>query len=155
MVENKDKMAVVNSIIRDKISSTNASGEDILLIDKLVSSYYRKRIGISHSAPETMAAAFLWVYSKSNFLREGDYKWSCQGLAELFGANSKTTGDVAAKISKILKIRLWDARFCKQSVMKDNPFDMFSMLPSGFIVKKEISETSSGSMQEQMDTKED
>src|SRR3989344_6284746 len=136
-MDNKDKKTIVNAIISEKLNNLNVSEEDEFLINNLVSSYYRKRIGISNSAPETMSAAFLWVYSKSNFLSEGDKKWSCQGLAELFGANPKTTGDVASKISKTLKIRYWDKRFCKKSVMKENPFDRYLMDRSGMIIPKE------------------
>ena len=137
-MDNKDKKTIVNAIISEKLNNLNVSEEDEFLINNLVSSYYRKRIGISNSAPETMSAAFLWVYSKSNFLFEGDKKWSCQGLAELFGANPKTTGDVASKIMKTLKIRYWDKRFCKKSVMKENPFDRYLMDRSGMIIPKEL-----------------
>ena len=140
MTDNKEKKKEISEIIRNKLASLNVSEEDISLIDNLVSSYYRKRKGISHSAPETMAAALLWAYSKSNFLWEGNAKWSRQGLAELFNANPKTVGDVASKIMKSLNIGYWDGRFCRQDVMKDNPFDKYVMNESGFIVSKEMLE---------------
>jgi len=150
MNKNKEKKIIIDAIISEKIASLNASEEDIFLINNLVSSYYRKRTGISNSAPETMASAFLWVYSKSNFLWEGDKRWSCQGLAGLFNANPKTAGDVASKIMKALKIGYWDGRFCKQNVMNGSPFDKFVMSPSGFIVPKEML-----SHEKQRKTKED
>ena len=68
MLDNKSKSLQINSIIKEKINILNPSPEDIFLIEKLITSYYRKRVGVSNSAPETMATAFLWVYSKSNFL---------------------------------------------------------------------------------------
>ena len=150
-----NKKDIINKIISEKINLLNVSEEDILLINNLVSSYYRKRIGVSNSAPETMASAFLWVYSKSNFLSEGNKKWSCQNLAELFNANPRTVGDVTSRIIKSLKIRLWDERFCKQSVMKDNPFDKFVMSPSGFIISKEMFGIRSQAHETQRKTKED
>jgi len=146
---------IINKIISEKIKLLNVSEEDTFLINNLVNSYYRKRIGVSNSAPNTMASAFLWIYSKSNFLSEGDKKWSLQRLAELFGSNSKTAGDVASKISKILKIRLWDERFCRQSIMKDNPFDKFVMSPSGFIVSKDMFNMQLQNYEKQSKTKED
>ncbi|MEK6893303.1 MAG: tetratricopeptide repeat protein [Nanoarchaeota archaeon] len=154
MNKNKDKMEVISSIIGDKIKVLNAADEDILLINQLVTSYYRKRTGISNSASETIAAAFLWVYSKSNFLWEGDKKWSCQGLAELFNANPKTVGAVASKIINSLKINLWDERFCRQNVMKNNPFDEFVMTKSGFIVPKEMLELPPQYSEKRKNTKE-
>ena len=137
MGNNEDKKIKVNAIINEKLIHLDVSDEDKSLINNLISSYYRKRMGISNSNPETMAVAFLWVYSKSNSLWEGDKKWSRQGLAELFNANSKTLGDVASKIIKSLKIGLWDARFCRQAVMENNLFDKYVMSPSGFIVPKD------------------
>mgnify|MGYP001567753614 CR=1 FL=1 len=154
-MEKQDKKIIVSSAINDKINSLNPSNEDIFLINILVDAYYRKRIGILNSAPETMAAAFLWVYSKSNFLWEGDKKWSLQSLSGLFNANPKTAGDVASKIIKSLKIDLWDKRFCKQSVMKDNPFDKFAMTKSGFIVPKEMLGLLQQDTNKQSKTKED
>ena len=99
-MEKKDKNIMINSIISDKISSLNPSNEDVFLISTLVGAYYRKKKDISNSAPEIMAAAFLWVYSKSNFLWEGDKEWSLQGLSGLFNVNAKTVGAVASKIIK-------------------------------------------------------
>ena len=155
MNKNKEKKTIINAIISERIYSLNTSEEDIFLINNLVDSYYRKRIGISNSAPETMAAAFLWAYSKSNFLWEGDKRWSCQGLAGLFNANPKTVGDATSKIIRALRIGYWDKRFCKQSVMKDNPLDKFMMSPSGFIVPKESLNISSQYPEKQRKTKED
>jgi len=140
-MEAKDKKIIINAVISDRIISLNPSNEDIFLISVLVGTYYRKKIGILNSAPETMAAAFLWVYSKSNFLWEGNKKWSLQGLSELFKVNPKTAGDVASKIINSLKIDLWDKRFCRQDVIRGNPFDKFIMSESGFIVPKEMLET--------------
>ena len=134
----KDKNIIINLIISDKLSSLNHSNEDIFLISTLVGAYYRKKKNISNSAPETMATAFLWVYSKSNFLWEGNEEWSLQNLAKLFNTNPKTVGTVASKIIKSLKIDLWDERFCRQDVMKNNPFDKFAMTKSGFIVPKDM-----------------
>ncbi len=155
MANNKEKEVIIKNIINDKIKSLNVSEEDIFLINQLVSSYYRKRIGISNSASETMATAFLWTYSKSNFLWEGDKKWSCQGLAGLFNTNPKTVGDVTSKIIKNLKIGYWDKRFCRQSVMKNNPFDKYAMTKSGFIVPKEMLGLPLQYSEKQTKTKED
>ncbi|HJX50446.1 MAG TPA: hypothetical protein VJ438_03215 [Candidatus Nanoarchaeia archaeon] len=154
-MKKKDKNSMINSIISSKISSLNPSNEDLFLISTLVGTYYRKKKDISNSATDTMAAAFLWVYSKSNFLWEGDKEWSLQGLSGLFNVNSKTVGAVASKIMKSLKIGLWDERFCKQSVMKDNPFDKFVMTQSGFIVPKEMLGLTPQSINKQSKTKED
>ena len=68
MNKNKEKMEKINAIIDINIKSLNSSDEDKFLINELVSSYYRKRIGISNSAPDVIAAAFVWAYSKSNFM---------------------------------------------------------------------------------------
>lgn len=155
MKENQDKKIIINATINNKISSLSHSDEDILLINNLINSYYRKRTGILNSAPETMATAFLWVYSKSNFLWEDNKKWSLQQLAELTGANPKTSGDVASKIMKSLKIGLWDRRFCRQDVMKDNPFDKFVMTKSGFIVPRDMLEQLPQNYKKQDKTKED
>jgi tetratricopeptide (TPR) repeat protein len=138
MSDNKQRFEQISAIIKEKAKSLNPSQEDRVLILNLVHSYYRKRIGISNSAPDTMAAAFLWVYSKSNFLWEGDNRWSRQGIAELFNVNPKTTGDAASKIIKALKIGNWDKRFCREDIMKNNPFDQFMMAPSGIIVPKDM-----------------
>ena len=138
MTNNKEKKREISEIIKNKIAGLNTSEEDISLINNLVSSYYRKRTGISNSAPETMATAVLWAYSKSNFLWEGNIKWSRQGLAELFGVNPKTVGDVALKVMRSLKIGYWDERFCRQDVMKGNPFDKYIMNEYGLIVSKEM-----------------
>ncbi len=135
---NKEIKEQILEIIKGKLSSLNCTEEDKSLIHELVSAYYRRRIGISNSAQDIMSAAFLWVYSKSNFLWERDKKWSKKCLAELFGANPKTTGDVTTKIMKALDIRYWDERFCRESVQKGSPFNDFVMTKSGFIVSKEM-----------------
>lgn len=137
-MDNKKRLVEVSALMGEKLETLNPSQEDVFLINHLIVSYYKKRGGISNSKTNVMATAFLWVYSKSNFLWEHDKKWTKQKLAELFNVNPKTVGDVASKIIKALKIDLWDERFCKKEVMKDDPFDEFIMAPSGFIVPKEL-----------------
>ena len=136
-MDNKKIMAEVSSLITEKIISLNPSSEDLFLINNLIASYYRKRAGISNSATNTMACAFLWAYSKSNFLWGGNKNWARQNLSELFDANPKTVGDATFKIINALKIRSWDERFCKKEIMKNNPFDQFMMNKEGFIVLRE------------------
>jgi tetratricopeptide (TPR) repeat protein len=138
MIDNKKRLAEVSTLISEKIGILNPSPEDIFLVNHLICSYYRKRIGISNSETNTMAAAFLWVYSKSNFLWEGSKKWSRQELANIFGANPQTTGNVASKIIKTLKIGFWDERFCRKDIMNDSPYEKFMVLESGMIVPKDI-----------------
>lgn len=153
-MDKKIKAKEIKELINEKFTDLNFSEEDKILIEELVNSYYRKRIGLFNSESNTMAAAFLWVYSKSNFLWESDKRWSKQKLTELFHANSQTVGNLASKLSKILDIRLWDERFCRKNVAESNPFNDFIMLESGFIAPKNIFDLTS-SLEKQTKTKED
>lgn len=111
--------------------------EDREKLKKLISSYCGKRVGVSNSKIENISGGLLWVYSKVNFLWEGDDSWSRGSIAEKLGVKSKTIGNKAAEIMKALGIGCFDERFARKNVADRNPFNKFEMRSDGFIVMRE------------------
>jgi len=138
--EDKDKIQYekVLRLIERETSGLRLDKEDKKLLAKLWKSYYKKRKGISRSNSGILAAAVLWQYSKMNFLWEIGKEWGRDGFAERFAVKAKTMGDKAAEIAQILKIRMFDDRFCRKKIVENNPMNNFVMAPSGMIVPREM-----------------
>ncbi len=134
----EQQQGVVLSLIFEKDKFLHFTEEDKALLKKLSTAYVRKRTGIVVSKPEITAAALLWLYSKTNFLWENDEIWKQQNIAQLFILKQKTIGNKTSEIAKALKIDVFDLRFCRKEVSDQNPLNNFVMLPSGFIVSKDM-----------------
>ena len=102
----------------------------------MIDAYYRKRTGITESGDEITAAAFLWQYSKMNFLWEHDEPWKQQNISRLLNVKPKTVSNKSSEISKALKIDFFDGRFCRKEISDKDPFNQFAMTPQGFIISK-------------------
>lgn len=140
MMNKNQKCEEVINLFENKLKELNPNKEDKKLIFKLVYTYYRKKKGVSNSASDVMAASFLWLYSKMNFLWESDKDWMQMNIASLFGIRSKTISNKSAEISKALKIQLWDDRFCKKKVLEHDPFKKFAMTAEGMIIPKDMAQ---------------
>ena len=137
-VENSQQQK--DSIIKiiDRLSDElGLSAEDKKIIKVLVDAYFRKRKGVTKSNDEITAAAFLWQYSKINFLWENDKSWMKKNIANALNVSPSTIGNKASEISKALKIDFFDERFCRKEVSDKNPLKQFAMTPQGFIIRKE------------------
>lgn len=137
-MQNKQKHQEVLELIEEKLKKLDHNEEDKKLINKLIDAYFRKRTRVSNSKIKITATAILWTYSKMNYLWENNQSWTRQSLADLFNAKAKTTGDKASEISKTLKIRLWDDRFCRKEVAEGNPMKDLVMTISGAIAPKDM-----------------
>jgi len=127
--------------IIDGISGTlNFTVEDKKAIRVMVDAYFRKRTGITTSGDEITAAAFLWQYSKINFLWEHDKSLMKKNIANMLNVSPNTVGNKSSEISKSLKIDFFDERFCRKEVSDQNPFKQFAMTPQGFIINKKMIE---------------
>lgn len=137
-MEKKNKKKEVYRLLNAKLKELNCGPEDLQLIIKLVESYFRKRSYISNSKTEITAAGIIWVYSKINFLWEGNKKWGLENIAKLFDVRPKTAGNKASEIMKALKIDYWDDRFARAEVAKNNPYKKFVVAPNGMIIPREM-----------------
>lgn len=134
----KIKRDEIFKVFDEKLKMLNYTAEEAGLIYKLTEAYCRKRKGVSDSRLNTTAAALLWVYSKINFLWEGNKNWSRQKIADLFEAKAKTIGDKALEIMKALKIDYWDERFTREDISEKNPYKNYTMASSGVIMPKDM-----------------
>ncbi len=124
--------------IIDNLSDTfNFTAEDKKTIRVMVDGYFRKRKGITKSNDDITAAAFLWQYSKINFLWEHDKSLMKKNIANMLNTSPSTVGNKSSEISKALKIEFFDERFCRKEVSDKNPFKQFGMTSNGFIIRKE------------------
>jgi len=134
---NKEKRDEIFKLYDRGLKELPHNKEDSNLIYKLTETYCRKRIDISNSKAKITAAALLWIYSKINFLSEGNKKWSKQSIADIFEASPKTIGDKASEIMRAMKIDYWDQRFARESIANESPYKKYVMTPGGFIMSKE------------------
>ena len=119
--------------IIDGISSTlNFTAEDKKTIRFMIDAYYRKRIGITESGDEITAAAFLWQYSKMNFLWEHDKSCKQQNISQLLDVRPKTVSNKSSEISKALKIDFFDERFCRKEISDKNPRKAYDLTKKHF-----------------------
>ncbi|MEK6905331.1 MAG: DUF6398 domain-containing protein [Nanoarchaeota archaeon] len=133
-----DRYNAVKEIIFSQKDTLNFTPEDEKLILKLWEAYWKKTKGYLRGDPQVLAAAVLWRYSSDNYLWEHDKILTQKSLAGIFNVRGKTIGNNASEIRDLLKINLWDDRFCRKSVAESNPMKSMAMLPSGFIVPKEM-----------------
>ncbi|MFH1641912.1 MAG: DUF6398 domain-containing protein [Nanoarchaeota archaeon] len=125
--------------IIDKLSDTlNFTVEDRKTIRVMIDAYFRKRKSITKSNDDITAAAFLWQYSKINFLWEHDKSLMKKNIAELLNVSPSTVGNKSSEISKALNIDFFDERFCRKEVSDENPFKQFAITQQGFIVKNNL-----------------
>ena len=137
-MEKQERKDSIIKIIDGLGNRLNFTAEDKRTIRVMVDAFFRKRTGITNSDDSITAAAFLWQYSKINFLWENDVSWKQQNISHLLNAKPKTVSNKSAEISKALKINFFDERFCRKEVSDKNPFKQFAMTPQGFIISKNM-----------------
>jgi tetratricopeptide (TPR) repeat protein len=131
-----DKHRQVLELILRNRELLKFTGEDEKLVAKLWAAYWKKRKGEIRLSPEALAAALLWQYSSMNHLWENDKNWTLTNIAAIYDQKPKTTGNNYSQIRKLLKIELWDDRFCRKDFADSNPFKEMAMLQTGFITTK-------------------
>jgi len=108
--------------------------EDEDLLQKLCLHYSKKR-AIVGGKMELVAASLLWLYSRVNFLGEHEGKmWRQKDLAELCGVSTATIGAKASAIMKAMKIGLWDIRYSRQELARNNPMNQMRIDPKTGLV---------------------
>lgn len=135
-----ERYNLVKELILSKRVELSLTEEDEKLLLKLWDAYWKKKKGDLRGDVTVLASAILWVYSSSNYLWEKDKKWTQKSLAELLDVRGKTIGNNATEIRDVLKIQLWDDRFCRKSIAQSNPMKSMVMLPSGFIVNRDLAQ---------------
>ncbi len=135
-----DRYSIVKEILFSQKNTLKFTEEDEKLVLKLWDAYWKKKKGDLRGDPSVLAASVLWRYSSDNYLWEYDKNWTQKKLAELLNVRGKTIGNNASEIMKILKINYFDDRFCRKSVAEKNPMKNMAVLPSGFILPREMAE---------------
>lgn len=127
------KYEEVADLVLSKKELLSYTEEDSKLLLKLWNSYWKKKNGRLNSDSLVLAASILWCYSSDNYLWEHDKKWTQKRLAELFKVRGKTISNNTTEIKRMLKIKLWDDRFCRKEIAEDNPLKQIVMLENGLI----------------------
>ena len=150
-----DRYELVHKLIMKQKEKLSYTPEDEKLILKLWDAYWKKTKGDLRGDAAVLAGAVLWVYSTGSYLWEKDKKWTQKSLAELLDVRGKTIGTNATEIRNVLKIQLWDDRFCRKDVSESNPMKSMVMLPSGFILDRSMAEAKGLPFAPLQKTKED
>ncbi len=138
-----DRYSAVKEILFSQKDTLKFTEEDEKLVLKLWDAYWKKKKGDLRGDPSVLAASVLWRYSSDNYLWEHDKNWTQKRLAEILNVRGKTIGNNASEIMKILKINYFDDRFCRKSIAESNPLKSMAVLPSGFILPREMAEEKS------------